>query len=134
VYHLAIAEKNLWELVENSLKNPATPEKRAEIKMTDEQIVKMSHDGGFKVKTNESLEPKNTKWKTVDEALGDFKEMRTEHIKYIKTTTEDLRNHVVQMRFGALDCYQVCLMIGSYSNCQIQQLNEMKTEKDFPAQ
>jgi hypothetical protein len=132
VYHIAISEKNLWELVENSLRQPANPEKRSEIKMTDEQLVKMMEDRSFKVKTSESFEPKNAKWKTLDEALDDFKQMRTDHIKYIKSTTEDLRNHVIQMKFGALDCYQVCLMIGSHSNRHIQQLNEVKAEKNFP--
>jgi hypothetical protein len=132
VYHIAISEKNLWDLVEASLKEPANPEKRAEIKMTDEQLVKMMQDRSFKVKTNEKFEPKNTPWKSLDEALESFKAARTENIKYIKHTTEDLRNHVVKMPFGYLDCYQVCLMMASHSNRHTQQLNEVKTDPGFP--
>jgi DinB family protein len=133
VYHIAITEKDLWELVEKSLQQPANPEKRTDIKMTDDQLVKMMEDKSFKIKTSESPEPKNAGWKSITEVLNEFKEMRTDHIKYIKNTTEDLRNHVVQLKFGTLDCYQVCLMIGSHSNRLILQLNEMKAEKNFPA-
>lgn len=134
VFHIALSEKNLWDLVETSLKQPANPEKRSEIKMTDEQLVKMMEDRSFKVKTSESFEPKNATWKNIDEALDYFKDLRGEHIKYIKNTTEDLRNHVVKMPFGSLDCYQVCLMMASHSNRHTQQLNEVKADANFPKQ
>jgi len=134
VFHIAIAEKNLWNIVENSLKQPANPEKRAEIKLTDEALVSLIENRNYKLKSNESLELKNASWKNVDEALDDFKALRAEHIKYIKSTTEDLRNHVVDMKIGKLDCYQLCLMIGSYSNRHIQQLNEVKANSNFPSQ
>ncbi|MER3498907.1 MAG: DinB family protein [Chitinophagaceae bacterium] len=133
VYHLAISETQLWSVVENALKQPANPEKRSEIKMTDEQLVKMMEDRSFKVKTFEPFEPKNAKWQTVDEALEHFKALRYDHIQYIKKTTEDLRNHVVQMPFGWLDCYQVCLMISALTNRHTQQLNEVKADPNFPA-
>jgi hypothetical protein len=134
VYHIAISEKNLWDLMENTLKAPSNPEKRSEIKMTDEQLVKMMEDRSFKVKTNEAFEPKNTPYKTLEEALDDFRQRRADHIKYLKLTTEDLRNHVAQMPFGALDCYQLCLMIASHSNRHTQQLNEVKADPNYPKQ
>jgi len=134
IFHIALAEKNLWDMVENSMKQPANPEKRAEIKMTDEQLVKMMEDRSFKVKTSEPFEPKNATWKTLDEAVDYFKDLRAEHIKYIKNTTEDMRNHVVKMPFGSLDCYQICLMVASHSNRHTQQLNEVKTDANFPKQ
>src|SRR6267142_29864 len=31
VFHIALSEKNLWDMVEASLKQPANPEKRSEI-------------------------------------------------------------------------------------------------------
>ena len=132
VFHIALAEKNLFELVEASMKQPANLEKRAEIKITDDQLVKMMEDPGFKIKTSESLETKTAAWKTIEEALDYFKDLRAEHIKYVKNTTEDLRNHVVKMPFGSLDCYQLCLMIASHSNRHTQQLNEVKADANFP--
>ena len=132
MYHIAISEKNLWDMLEASMMGPANPEKRSEIKMTDEQIIKMMEDRSFKVKTAEPFEPKNTPYKTLDDAVNAFKSRRADHIKYIKTTTEDLRNHVVQMPFGSLDCYQLCLMMASHSNRHTQQIEEVKADPNFP--
>jgi len=134
VYHIAISEKNLWDLLEKTMKAPANPEKRADIKTTDEQLVKMMEDRSYKVKTAEPFEPKNTPYKSLDDALADFRQRRTDHIKYLKSTTEDLRNHVAQMPFGALDCYQLCLMIASHTDRHTQQLNEVKADASFPKQ
>jgi len=132
IYHIAISEKNLWGMLEASLKSAANPEKRSEIKITDEQLVKMMEDRSSKFKTVEPFEPKNTPYKSLDEALSFFKEARAEHIKYLKNTTEDLRNHVVQMPFGYLDCYQLSLMISSHCNRHSQQINEIKSDTGYP--
>lgn len=132
VYHIAISEKNLWALLEMTMNATANPEKRSEIKMTDEQIIGMIEDRSMKVKTRENFEPKNTPYKSPDEAMTDFKSGRVNHIKYIKATTEDLRNHVTQMPFGWLDCYQLCLMISAHTNRHTQQINEVKANAGFP--
>ena len=135
VYHIAISEKNIWSMMfEPTLKAAANPEKRSEIKMTDEQLVKTLEDRSFKVKTNEKFEPKNTPYKSLDEALADFKAARTEHIKYIKHTTEDLRNHVAQTPLGWVDCYQITLFISAHTNRHLQQIEEVKADPNFPKQ
>ena len=134
VYHITLSEKNLWAILETALKQSANPEKRPEIKMTDDQVVNMIEDQSCKIKNTESFDPKKLPWKTLDAALDNFKKIRADHIKYIKNTTEDLRNHVVQMPFGWIDCYQLCLMIASHSNRYIQQLNEVKADPKFPKQ
>jgi len=133
VYHIAISEKNLWELLQANLKKQANPEKRSEIKWTDEQFIKMIEDGSTKVKTQRGFEPENTPYKTLGEALESFKTTRINHLKYIKNTTEDLRNHVVQMPFGWIDCYQLCLMISANSNRLMQQIEEVKSDTNFPS-
>src|SRR5688572_5566723 len=65
IYHIAISERNLWNLIEATMELPANPEKRSEIKLTDEELVKMMNDRSFKVKTKEQVEPKNTPYKTL---------------------------------------------------------------------
>lgn len=132
VYHIALAEKNLWNMLESSMSTPANPEKRSDIKVTDDQIIKMVEDRSTKVKTAEPFEPKNAPWKSADEALADFKNQRNDHIKYMKNTTEDMRNHVVQMPFGAIDCFQLCLMMSAHSDRHTQQINEVKSDPNFP--
>jgi len=132
VYHIAISEKTLWTMLETSMKAGPTPEKKKDLKVTDDQVIKMLGDRTNKVKTFPPLEPQNTPYKSFDDAMNDFKAGRTAHIKYIKATSEDLRNHFVQMPFGMLDCYQLCLMISSHTDRHVQQLNEVKADVGFP--
>jgi len=132
VYHIAISEKTLWAMLEASMKAGPIPEKKKDLKITDEQVIKRVEDRTNKVKTSSPLEPQNTTYKSLDEAMNDFKTTRTAHIKYIKATSEDLRNHFVQMPFGMLDCYQLCLMVSSHTDRHVQQLNEVKAEAGFP--
>ena len=132
VYHIAASEKSLWAMLEASMKGPATPEKKKDLKITDEQVITMIEDRTNKRKTSAPFEPQNTLYKSLDEAINDFKTERTAHVKYIKATSEDLRNHFVQMSFGLLDCYQLCLMISAHTSRHTQQLNEVKAEAGFP--
>jgi len=133
VYHIAIAERNLWQLLDAAMKQPANPEKRSEIKMTDDQIITLVEDGSRKFKTTEKLEPRNTPFQTLDEAMESFKKLRADHIKYMKNTTEDLRNHVVQLPVGWVDCYQISLFMSAHSNRHMQQIEEVKANPNFPS-
>jgi DinB superfamily len=133
IYHIAATEKGLWGMFEGAMKAIANPEKRAEIKVTDEQFVKMVGDRSNKVQAAEPFKPENIKYSTLDEALADFKSSRMAHIKYMKTSTEDMRNHVVQMPFGWIDCYQLYLLIGAHSSRHTQQINEVKATAGYPA-
>ncbi|MFI5133649.1 MAG: DinB family protein [Chitinophagales bacterium] len=133
-YHIAVSERNLWDLLEATLKAPSNPEKRSNIKMADKQLISMMEDGSTKFKAIDQFEPKKIHYKSLNEALEAFKLKRAEHIKYLKSTTEDLRNHVAQTSFGWLDCYQICLMMSFHSNCYTRQINEVKADPNFPKQ
>ena len=132
IYHIAASEKMLWGMHEASMKAAATPEKKEDRTLSDEEVIKRIESRENKVKTFAPLEPQNTGYKSAEEALNDFKATRTAHIKYIKATSEDLRNHFVQMPFGLLDCYQLCLMISAHTSRHTQQLIEVKGEANFP--
>lgn len=129
---IAAGEKLLWIIFEEAMKAPANPEKRIEIKFTDEQVVKMVEDRTQKAQIPEHIQPKNAGYNSLEDALIDFKANRNEHIKYMKHTTEDLRNHVVQFPFGWIDCYQLYLFIAGHSNRHTQQMNEVKGQSGFP--
>jgi len=133
MYHIAGAEKLLWTMFETAMKAPANPEKRSEIKVTDEQVVKMVEDRTVKAQAPEPIQPKNTGFTSLETALEDFKKNRGEHIKYLKNSTEDLRNHAIQMPFGYIDGYQFILFMAAHSNRHTQQMNEVKADPGFPA-
>lgn len=131
-YHLAIAEKNIWEMAKAALKEQANPEKRNEIKVTDDQLLKMIRDRSHKIKTSEVFEPKNAPYQHLEEALSDFKERRADLIQYVKTTKDDMRNHVTQSPLGSVDAYQVLLLLSAHTNRHTQQIQEIKSNPNFP--
>lgn len=130
--HIASTEQALWQMTEGNIKQAANPEKRSEIKMTDEQVIKMIESREKKVQTQDQFKPENTPYKTAADAIESFKTNREKLIAYVKSTDEDLRNHVVAMPFGQLDTYQMILFIGAHSNRHTQQIAEVMADPGFP--
>jgi uncharacterized damage-inducible protein DinB len=130
--HIAISEKLIRGMMDGSLKQAANPEKRAEIKMTDDQIIKNLEDRSTKIKTIDPMKPENTPFKSAAEALESFKKDRDQLIDFVKHTPDDLRDHVMALPIGTYDCYQLILLIGSHSNRHTQQIDEVKADPNFP--
>jgi hypothetical protein len=130
--HIAITEQMLWGMVEGGLKAPATPEKRADVKMKDEDVIKNIENRTTKVKTFTPMEPVNTPYKSATEALEAFSKSRDKLIEYVNTTQDDLRNHMNQLPVGMFDSYQMILFIGAHSNRHMQQINEVKADPKYP--
>ncbi|HET9057214.1 MAG TPA: DinB family protein [Chitinophagaceae bacterium] len=130
--HIAATEIGLWQLTNGTIGKPANPEKRSEIKMTDDDVKKNIEDRTNKVKTFPPFEPQNTGYKTLEDAINSFKENRGKLMDYIKTTDDDLRNHVAALPFGSLDCYQMVLFIGAHTMRHVKQMEEVKADPNFP--
>lgn len=133
IYHIASSEKNSWDLLATIMKAAPNPEKRSLITLTDNQLIAMIEDPSSNFIASESPNTKNVSFNSINEALESFKLLRADHIKYMKLSTEDLRDHVVQMPFGWIDCYQLSLMIGSHSNRHIKQIEELRSNPKFPS-
>ncbi|QEC69116.1 DinB family protein [Panacibacter ginsenosidivorans] len=134
VKHIAVTEASLWQMTNGAIQAQANPEKRADIKATDEQVIQMIESREHKVKTAPPMEPQNTSYKSLEEALTSFKNDRAKLIDYVKTTDADLRNHVVTMPMASFDAYQMILFIGAHSNRHTQQIEEVKADPNFPKQ
>src|ERR1700712_1115704 len=106
IKHIAAAEKELWAMAEPALTQTANPEKRADIKFNDDDLVKAVEDRTHKSKTFAALEPANSPYKTVPEALAAFKAGRERLIALVKNTKVDLRDHVLVLSVGTYDSYQ----------------------------
>jgi hypothetical protein len=130
--HIAISEKLIRGMLDNALKQAANPEKRSEMKSTDEQIIKNLEDRSTKIKTIDPMKPENTSFKSAEEALNSFKEDREKLIEFVKNTSDDLRGHVLMLPIGTYDSYQLILLIGAHSNRHTQQIEEVKANPDFP--
>ncbi|MBZ5859599.1 DinB family protein [Flavihumibacter profundi] len=130
--HIAASEKMLWGMTEGVINAPANPEKRAEIKMTDEEVMKNIEDRTTKRKTLPPLEPQNTGFKSLGEAVASFTENREKLISYTKDTKADLRNHVNTLPSGSFDCYQMILFIGAHTIRHVKQMEEVMADPGFP--
>jgi len=132
VKHIAVSEQLLWHVSDSVIHGAANPEKRSEIKATDEQVVQGVESREKKVKTAPPFEPQNTSYNSLSEALESFKTNRAKLIEYVKTTNDDLRNHVVTLPPGSFDSYQMLLFIAAHSNRHTQQIEEVKADPNFP--
>lgn len=132
IKHLAAVEQTILGMVEDALKKPANPDKRADIKATDEQLIKNYENRSNKVKTLSTLEPQNISFTSTSEALASLKQNREKAMNFINTTKDDLRNHVIEYPFGSYDCYQSILILGSHMTRHRLQIEEVKSHAGFP--
>jgi DinB superfamily len=132
IKHIAVTEAGLWQMTNGAIQAQANPEKRADVKATDDQVVQMIESREKKVKTFPAMEPQNTPYKSLDDALKSFVSDRAKLVNYVKTTDADLRNHVAALPMGSFDSYQMILFIAAHSNRHTQQIEEVKADPNFP--
>ena len=131
-YHIAISEGNMWKWAEDALKQKPNPEKRSEIKLADADFMQRIRSRENKVKTFSSYEPVNTPYKSLDEAVDEFKSKRADLVKYAKTSTGNMRDHVVEGMMGMMDTYQLILVLSGHTARHTAQIEEIKQHPNFP--
>jgi hypothetical protein len=131
--HIALSESMIFGLVQGKIMaGPATPEKRAEVKVTDEQILQKVPDRSRKAQAPEFLKPTG-KWANRDEVTKAFEDARKATMEYVKTTQDDLRDHFgPHPLLGPLDGYQWILLISAHSERHTKQIEEVKADPNFP--
>ena len=126
VEHLAVAEPQYWERVQNSMKQPPNTEK---LEGTDAGILWYGIDRTNRATTGEARVPKG-RWNTVGDSLGEFRKLRSTMKDYAKTTNDDLRSR--KTLEGSIDVYQWFLMISTHSQRHILQIREIKAHASYP--
>jgi hypothetical protein len=124
--HLAIAEPQYWQRVQDSMKQPATTEK---LEATDAAILWYGIDRTNRQKTGEARVPHGT-FKTAADALAAFRKLRSTMRDYAQSTSEDLRSR--KLLEGNMDVYQWFLMISTHSQRHILQIREVKAHSGYP--
>lgn len=132
VQHLAIAENELWQKAESRIKQPENEEMRRDIKITDEEILASFNFCHLQCKAAKVPVADRSSTQTAEEALDQFKQTRNHLIKFSRSTTDDLRDHVDMTPEGASDAYQMILMIAAHTQEHIQQIEQIKNSKNFP--
>jgi len=134
VEHIAIAETNLFGMIQGTLKGEANPAKRSEVKLSDEGVFNAITDRTYKVKTQEAFEPTG-KFGSLEGSVNEFVAKREGNIKYVKTTSDDLRNHFFTFpveALGTVDSYQLFLFMAGHTKRHTLQIEEVKSNPGFP--
>jgi hypothetical protein len=126
VEHLAIAEPQYWQRVQDSMKQPPNTE---QLSATDADILWYGIDRTKRATTGEARVPKG-KWSEVSGSLGEFRRLRAAMKEYAKTTADDLRSR--KLLEGNMDVYQWFLMISTHSQRHILQIREIKAHPNYP--
>lgn len=126
---MAIKEKNCSDQIKAFMDQSANSENRLKIAVTDEQL--LSNDNYSLCKTEVTANNTST-WKNPAEAIKKFTALQNDHIKYIRTSTEDLRNHVIKTSAGWIDCYQYFLLMADQNSYFAEKINKIRSSPHFP--
>lgn len=132
--HIILTEAMIFGMLKENMNKPVNPERRAEIKLYDKDIIAMVTDRSEKYKAPEMLIGKG-KYDDAKQALQDLEAQRTEILSFINNTPlEELRNRVSDSPAGATDAYQSLLFIAGHTARHTLQIEEIKNAQNFPAQ
>lgn len=130
--HIIKTEPMIFGMVKGYMEQPANPERRKEIKLSDEEIIKMVTDRSTKFKAPEILKGEG-KYMDAEVALNDLKSQRVEILSYMEITPmEELRNRVNDSPAGATDAYQSLLFLAGHTVRHTLQIEEIKAIANFP--
>ncbi|WP_299107265.1 DinB family protein [uncultured Tenacibaculum sp.] len=128
VEHVTLFVDEVFEILDESLELPANPDRRKDVKFSDNELLLFVQDRTTKSKTQEEFQPNKT-YENPSETIDIFQEKLEKHIAYLENTKDDLRNHYVN--FGTVDAYQIFLYMAAHTNRHIAQIEEIKKNKHF---
>jgi uncharacterized damage-inducible protein DinB len=131
--HIALSEDSYFDLITNRImKSPAAPAKKAEVEGKDDLVLKAMADRTSKRIAPEPLQPAHH-WGTIEALIVHFNAGRGRFIRYVQSTQDDLRDHFLAHRaVGLIDGYQWILLASGHTVRHTLQINEVKSDPDFP--
>lgn len=132
--HIIRSERMIFDMAKKGLDQDPQPERRKEIKLTDDNLKNALTDRSHKYQAPKELQPEGI-YKDVKTALADFTAARQPVLDYIKKAdAEDLRNHVSDSPTGPIDGYQALIFIAAHCARHTKQIAEIKADPNFPKQ
>ena len=132
--HIVMTEKALFDYAKQGMDKPANPERRKEVKTTDEQLIAGMNErtGNAKAKAPDNLVGKGT-YTQAAAALGDLQQERKPILAYVnQVSVDDFRNHISDSPFGPVDAYHTFLYIPAHTSRHTAQIEEVKANPNFP--
>jgi len=126
VEHLAIAEPQYWQKLQDSMKQAPATEK---MEATDAGILWYGIDRTNRARTGEARVP-HGQFADVSQSLASFRKLRASMTDYATHTTDDMRAR--KLLEGNMDVYQWFLMISSHAQRHILQIREITAHASYP--
>jgi alpha-ketoglutarate-dependent taurine dioxygenase len=132
VEHITVTQPELFGYVAQTLKQAPNPEKRADIKSTDDDIMTMMVNRTYKAQAPAEMQPSG-KYKDVQSALDALQKNQKNMMGELNSfSMDDLRNRVMEAPIGSIDAYQFMLFIPGHTARHTLQILEVKEHPDFP--
>lgn len=123
IYKLVSIENQIWGLTKEGLKQAPPALKKS---FNDDELTSC-------ITVAQNLVPvKELKFKNVKEATKVYKNESSEILKYVNTSTENIRTHVIPSSIGNLDAYQLMLLITKYTKFYTDYISGIKSTSNFP--
>jgi len=130
--HIVLTEQMIFDFAKKGMEAPANPERKKDVKMKDEDVIKGVTDRSFKAKAPESIVLKG-KYLDANAALTDLQNNRKTVLEYIdNVSVDDLRNHIGDSPMGPVDSYQSLLFLAGHTSRHTAQIDEVKADVNFP--
>jgi hypothetical protein len=128
--HIALAEDMLLKNVEYNVMKAGPGASDRDTAKIDNMVLEMIPDRSHKAQAPAELVPTG-RW-TPAETLDHFLDSRAKTIAYLENTP-DLRAHATDSPIGQqLDGYEWILFIAAHSQRHTEQIDEVKTDPNFP--
>lgn len=131
-YRLVATEEYLWKKFDASMALPVTPERRADVILNDEAVQRYVYENP-EVSNTLLIRSSLSTWESINKVVSAFKFSRAKRLKYLRTTTSDIRNHFTHLPFGWLDNYQLIIFIQRNTDRYFQKINASMNQPGFPA-
>jgi len=122
VYRLVSIESNLWTTAKASLRQETVPVQKTVA--NDEALTSFVE--------HKTLRCGVLTFNSTKEALKFYKNERSDMLKYVHTSTENVRTHVASTCIGNFDAYQLMLLNTIYARYFTQQIEGIKAHPNFP--
>jgi hypothetical protein len=126
VEHLVVVAPIYWQDLQSALKQPAGGRRSA---MTDADVLWYGIDRTRREQAIPTERPTG-KLRDLRAALDVYRQHHDRLLRYVKTTRDDLRSHIVPRQ--GCDAYQWALLISTHEQRHILQIREIKADLKFP--
>ncbi len=132
--HIVLSETFISGMAQQALKTPVVPRPEKSNAEVDLQLATMVQDRSHKATAPEPIDPAGRAASlTPSSAVKAFTEKRDQNEEYVKTTSDELRTHVVQGPTGQMDPYQILVLMATHTARHTEQIKEVQANANYPA-